>query len=289
MRRFSISAFLDQLKAYAADGTPAERRLARFFLDNLADIPFETAASIATKMDLSPMTVGRFLRRLGFQGVDGLKSELRSGAVSSAWQLTDRIETLREDLKAGRLMAELMQEQVETLHRLYEMSNQERWISAVDMILGAREIFIASYQNIGGIARYFAEQLSYARDGVRYMDGLNGTYVELLGHPADDTLLILIDARRFASKSRILASEAANAGHRMLVITDQHCDWLDPERHRALILPPATARTWDSFMSLAALLDFLMTSVVIAGGDAVAERTRRIEALQDRFGDFDRK
>jgi DNA-binding MurR/RpiR family transcriptional regulator len=277
------------LKAYAADGTPAERRLARFFLDNMADIPFETAASIATKMDLSPMTVGRFLRRLGFQGVDGLKSELRSGAVSSAWQLTDRIETLREDLKAGRLMAELMQEQVETLHRLYEMSNQERWISAVDMILGAREIFIASYQNIGGIARYFAEQLSYARDGVRYMDGLNGTYVELLGHPAEDTLLILIDARRFASKSRILANEAAKAGHRMLVITDQHCDWLDPERHRALILPPATARTWDSFMSLAALLDFLMTSIVIAGGDAVAERTKRIEFLQDRFGDFDRK
>jgi DNA-binding MurR/RpiR family transcriptional regulator len=277
------------LKAYAADGTPAERRLARFFLDNMADIPFETAASIATKMDLSPMTVGRFLRRLGFQGVDGLKSELRSGAVSSAWQLTDRIETLREDLKAGRLMAELMQEQVETLHRLYEMSNQERWISAVEMILGAREIFIASYQNIGGIARYFAEQLSYARDGVRYMDGLNGTYVELLGHPPEDTLLILIDARRFASKSRILANEAAKAGHRMLVITDQHCDWLDPERHRALILPPATARTWDSFMSLAALLDFLMTSIVIAGGDAVAERTKRIEFLQDRFGDFDRK
>jgi DNA-binding MurR/RpiR family transcriptional regulator len=235
------------------------------------------------------MTVGRFLRRLGFQGVDGLKSELRSGAVSSAWQLTDRIETLREDLKAGRLMAELMQEQVETLHRLYEMSNQERWISAVEMILGAREVFIASYQNIGGIARYFAEQLSYARDGVRYMDGLNGTYVELLGHPPEDTLLILIDARRFASKSRILANEAAKAGHRMLVITDQHCDWLDPERHRALILPPATARTWDSFMSLAALLDFLMTSIVIAGGDAVAERTKRIEFLQDRFGDFDRK
>lgn len=277
------------MKAYAADGTPAERRLARFFLDNMADIPFETAASIATKMDLSPMTVGRFLRRLGFQGVDGLKSELRSGAVSSAWQLTDRIETLREDLKAGRLMAELMQEQVETLHRLYEMSNQERWISAVEMILGAREVFIASYQNIGGIARYFAEQLSYARDGVRYMDGLNGTYVELLGHPPEDTLLILIDARRFASKSRILANEAAKAGHRMLVITDQHCDWLDPERHRALILPPATARTWDSFMSLAALLDFLMTSIVIAGGDAVAERTKRIEFLQDRFGDFDRK
>ena len=284
-----IATLQENLRSYARDGTPAERRLARYLLDNIADVPFETAASIAGKLDLSPMTVGRFLRRLGFQGVEGLKSGLRTGAVSSAWQLTDRMETLREDLKAGRLLAELMSEQVETLHRLYEMSNQKRWNEAVEMIVGAREVFIASYQNIGGIARYFSEQLSYARDGVRYMDGLNGTYVELLDHAPEGTLLILIDARRFASKSRVLAREAVAAGHRLLVITDQHCDWLDPERHAALVLPATGARTWDSFMSLAALLDFLMTSVVVAVGDAVSKRTERIAELQDKFGDFDKK
>ena len=285
----AITEFQEQLSGYARTGTPAERRLARFLMDNIGDIPFETAASIAAKMDLSPMTVGRFLRRLGFQGVEGLKDELRGGAVSSAWQITGRIETLRNDLQEGRLLAELMSDQVQTLHRLYEMSNQKHWASAVEMILTAGEVFVASFQNVGGIARYFSEQLSYARDGVRYMDGMNGTYVELLDHPPENTLLILIDARRFASKSRILAREAAAAGHKLLVVADQHCDWIDPEHHTALILPPSQARTWDSFMSLAALLDFLMTSVVIAGGDAVRKRTERIALLQDTFGDFDRR
>lgn len=285
-----IDADLAQkLMQYCQDGTPAQRRLASFFLENLSDIPFETAASIAAKMDVSPMTVGRFLRSLGFQGLDNLKSALRTSAISSAWQLTGRIETLRVDLKEGRLLAELMQEQVEMLHRLYDMSNQPGWAKAVDQILSAREIYVASYQNIGGIARYFMEQLSYARDGVRYMDGLNGTYAELLDHPSEGTLLILIDARRFASKSRILADEAARAGHAVLVVTDPYCDWVNPARQTVLALPPTVARTWDSFMSLAALLDFLMTSVVIAGGEAVRSRTKRIERLQNTFGDFDRK
>lgn len=278
-----------KLRHYCHDGSAAQRRLANFFLENLSDIPFETAASIAVKMDVSPMTVGRFLRSLGFQGLDNLKNALRSRAISSAWELTGRIETLRVDLKEGRLLAELMQEQVEMLHRLYDMSNQAAWATAVDQILGAREIYVASYQNIGGIARYFTEQLSYARDGVRYMDGLNGTYAELLDHQGEDALLIIIDARRFASKSRILADEAAKVGHATLVITDAYCDWVNPARQTVLALPPTAARTWDSFMSLAALLDFLMTSVVIAGGEAVRSRTKRIERLQNAFGDFDRK
>lgn len=279
----------EMLQRLASEGTPAERRLARFFIDNFNDLPFETATSIADKMAMSPMTVGRFLRRLGFQGVDGLKEALRSDAVSSAWQITDRIDVLRKDLAEGRLLAELMAEQIETLHRLYEMSNQPHWTKAVAMIGAANEVFVASYQNIGGIARYFSEQLSYARDKVRYMDGLNGTYVELLDHPPEGTLLILIDCRRFASKSRILAKAASEAGHKVLIVTDRHCDWIDPERHVALVLPPVRHRTWDSFMSLAALLDFLVTSVVIAAGEGVRERTDRITELQTLFGDFDKR
>lgn len=284
---------MDNLRAKLNDlagaGTPAERKLARYFLDNLNDLPFETAASIAEKMRVSPMTVGRFLRRLGYQGHDALKAAMRGGAVSSAWQITDRIDVLRRDLADGSLLADLMTEQIETLHRIYEMSNQKPWTDAVSAILTAQDVFVASYQNIGGIARYFTEQLAYARPRVRYMDGLNGTYVELLDKPPQGSMLILIDTRRYASKSRLLAQAASRAGHPVVVVTDQYCDWLDPRRHHALVLPVSRFRVWDCFMSLAALLDFLVTSVVIASGDESRARTERIALLQDMFGDFDKR
>lgn len=282
-----------QLEPYAREGTPAQRRLARFLLENIPSLPFETASSIADKVGVSQMTVGRFLRKLGFRGLDGLKGSLRPSAVSSAWHVVGPPDVLRRDLADGRLLAELMAEQIATLHHLYEMSNGETWAKAVQAIVSAGDVFVASFQNIGGIARYFAEQLTYARDRVRYMDGLNGTYVELLSHPArgpdGPTLLILVDCRRFASKSRLLAREAAAAGHAVLVVTDGHCDWLEPATQIALVLPKVRTRAWDSFMSLAALLDFLVTSVVIAGGERVRERTDRIARLQDVFGDFDRR
>ncbi|WP_370676966.1 MurR/RpiR family transcriptional regulator [Pleomorphomonas sp. PLEO] len=277
-----------KLEATVATGTPAERRLARFFIDNLANVPFETAASIGQQLHLSPMTVSRFLRRLGFQGLDGLKTELRLRATTTAWQVSDTPDTLQRDLQNGQLLAEVMTDQIETLHRLYALSKQPVWAEAVRRLLTAREVFVASYQNIGGIARYFAEQLAYARDGVRYLDGLNGTYAELLDHPPEGTLLVLVDCRRFASKSRVLAREAVAAGHDLLVVTDQYCDWV-AEDQCVLMLPATRSRTWDNFMSLAALLDFLMTSVIADGGEAVRRRTQRIARLQDVFGDFEKR
>lgn len=277
-----------KLAVTVATGTPAERRLARFFIDNLANLPFETAASIGQQLHLSPMTVSRFLRGLGFQGLDGLKTELRLRATTTAWQVSDTPDILQRDLQNGQLLAEVMTDQIETLHRLYVLSKQPAWAEAVGRLLTAREVFVASYQNIGGIARYFAEQLAYARDGVRYLDGLNGTYVELLDHPPEGTLLVLVDCRRFASKSRILAREATAAGHQLLVITDQYCDWVT-EDQCALMLPATRSRTWDNFMSLAALLDFLMTSVIADGGEEVRRRTQRVARLQDMFGDFEKR
>lgn len=280
---------IDKIRPFVTGGTPAERRMARFLLDNLNELPFETAQAISDQLDLSPMTVSRFLRRLGFQGLEGLKASLRTRSPATAWGTEGTSDGLRHDLENGRLLAEVMTEQVETLHRIYEMTNTPEWQRSVTAILKAKAVFVASYQNIGGIARYFAEQLSYARDDVRYSDGLNGTYVEILGRPADGAILILIDARRFAAKSRLLSDAAAEIGLDTLVITDAHCDWVEPGRHRVMTLPPSRSRTWDNFMSLAALLDFLVTAVVVEGGEAVRRRTERLAALQNHFGDFEKR
>lgn len=79
--------FVQKLRQYAKTGTPAERRIAKYFTEHLNDLPFETAASVADRLDLSPMTVGRFLRSLGYQGLDSVKVEIRETVTTSPAQL----------------------------------------------------------------------------------------------------------------------------------------------------------------------------------------------------------
>jgi len=283
-----------KLRSDAAHQTNSDQLLARYFEANLQQIPFETAASIAKKLDLSPMTVGRFLRRIGYNGLDELKNDLKrisskGGPKSSAWELTGSIEDLRRDQQEGRLVSGLIAQQIDVLHGISAMSNTEMWEKAVSAITTAEAVFVASFQNIAGIARYFSEQMQYVRGEIAFMDGANGTYLEMFGSSAKNKLLILIDCRRFASKTRPLAKLAREAGINVLLVTDIHCNWADEDSDISLVLPSMRWRTWDSFLPLAALLDLLVTSCLIALGDDIAERAELVRTLQNAFGDFVRR
>ncbi|ANB73051.1 MurR/RpiR family transcriptional regulator [Paraburkholderia phytofirmans] len=283
-----------KLSSDAARQTHSDQLLARYFEANLQQIPFETAASIAKKMDLSPMTVGRFLRRIGYNGLDELKNDLKrisrkGGPKSSAWELSGSIEDLRRDQQEGRLVSELIEQQIDVLRGISAMARSDKWDKAVSTITNAEAVFVASFQNIAGIARYFSEQMQYVRGGITFMDGANGTYLEMFGSSARNRLLILIDCRRFATKTRPLAKLAREAGITVLLVTDIHCNWADEDSDISLVLPSMRWRTWDSFLPLAALLDLLVTSCLITLGDDVVERAELVRTLQNTFGDFVRR
>jgi DNA-binding MurR/RpiR family transcriptional regulator len=283
----SVEKTLARFRTEEARKTKAGRLLSDYFTQRIADVPFETAASIAAHLDISPMTVTRYLRDRGYGSLDALKSELRMGPINSAWDISENFESLNRDLRDGRLLSDLVAKQIEVLHSLNGLTHEPRWQQAVAQITGSASIYIASFQNIGGISRYFAEQLAYVRSGVRYMDGLNGTYLELFeGDPAG-RLLIIIDCRRFATKSRLLAEAASEAKLPIVVVTDAHCDWADRIEATILKIPAMRWRTWDSFMPLAALLDLIVTNAIIVEGDKVLERGQVIRRLQSHFGDFE--
>src|SRR5450755_4580545 len=62
--------------------TPSEQKLGTFFLSHLSELPFETAASIGKHVSVSAMTVGRYIRKLGYSDLKDIKDELRAKPVS---------------------------------------------------------------------------------------------------------------------------------------------------------------------------------------------------------------
>lgn len=52
--------------AHLDRATKAEKAIASYFLTNLQSLPFETAATVATKIGISEATIGRFCRSPGF-------------------------------------------------------------------------------------------------------------------------------------------------------------------------------------------------------------------------------
>jgi DNA-binding MurR/RpiR family transcriptional regulator len=278
---------LERLGSDKMRRSKSDKVLAQYLERHLAELPFETARSIAAKVGVSPMTVGRFLRRAGFDGLEPLKQELRHARSNPAWQVKGEVDVLQGDIREGKLLALLINQQIDNLRQVYEVTITQEWQTCVDTLIAASEVYVAAYQNIRGTAQYMAAQLSYARPCVQYVDGLNGTYAEVLDSAVEGRVLFLIEARRFASKALPLALEARKAGVKVLLLTDEFCPWAKEASDIALIIPGPHGPLWDGSATIMAVIDLLLSNVIVVLGDQVDRRVEMLTGLQDVFGDFE--
>ncbi|CAN7417303.1 MurR/RpiR family transcriptional regulator [Rhizobium rhizogenes] len=271
-----------KLRQYMKSGTPAERRIAKYFSEHLNELPFETASSVADRLELSPMTVGRFLRSLGYQGLDGIKVHLKENVPSVTLQLPNVLEQLQKDAYEGLSLAGQIAEQVEMLQHLYHLTSQPQWLDAVASCLSSSEIFVATHLSLAGLGRHFSDRLEFARDHVQFLDGANGSYIELFGRQGNDALVVIIDSPRFIT-SRLLARSARRTGYKVLLITSQYTEWAHEFANITLALPPLRIGSSNDFSAMTALLECLASAVIQAAGEEAEKRIRKIEELEGMF------
>ncbi len=72
------TSLAEKLRADFSQLTKSEKAVASYTLTHMNSLPYETAASIAESAGVSSMTVSRFLRNLGFNGLSDLKEHLRT-------------------------------------------------------------------------------------------------------------------------------------------------------------------------------------------------------------------
>lgn len=277
--------FVQKLRQYAKSGTPAERRIAKYFTEHLSDLPFETAASVADRLDLSPMTVGRFLRSLGYQGLDSVKVQIRDVSGVSATQMQASMSELQVDAADGKPLAVLVSEQIQALHHIYHLTGQSQWSEAIAMIRAASEVFIATHVLQASFAAHFSQRLTQARDGVHALDGSGNRFAELFARVnGNDALLVIIDSQRF-KKARLLARIARRYGYKVVLISAHSANWMPEQANLILPLPPARAGEADNLPPVIALLDCLSSAVVTASGEEAVLRAGRMAEFSAMLGD----
>lgn len=280
-------ALAERLRAGFAERSRAERAVASYMLANLPRLPFETAASIAEAVGVSQMTVGRFLRGVGYSNLSELKDELRQGLGASSLLVSNRVERLGEGGEAGERLRRNFDLEVESLLTVYELPGTPAWTRTAARLAEADSVSAAGFQTLEGIASIFVQRLTYLRPAVRLLDGRDGTFADLLAGGERKPALVLFEMRRETRACRLLAEAAAERGVGLTVICDAHCAWAHELADDVLVASTESHLFWDNQAPFLSLLNLLLDGVARALEPAVGERTRRLHALQDRFGQFE--
>ncbi len=174
--------------------TPAERTLWAYIQANLDTLAFENGASLAQKSGVSPNTVSRFLRRLGYKGLKSLKEELRDEVrVQSLLNpaLIERVEQ-PEDLVAH------LNEEIEALRDFAAQLAGPRWQDIVSRVSEAERVFVCGFQTIRGLAEDFANRLALVRSGVEFLDLYSGVLGQWLDSHDRRCCVVLVDIAPYA-------------------------------------------------------------------------------------------
>ncbi|MDR6103446.1 DNA-binding MurR/RpiR family transcriptional regulator [Agrobacterium larrymoorei] len=269
-----MEKLLIDLSRLMKSGTPAERRIAKYLMEHLNELPFETAATLAEKLGLSPMTVGRFLRSLGYRQLSDIREHLRERVTASAAASPAESKEPRQTPLSG-----LMMQQIQAVQAVYDLAGQPVWKTALDAINESRNVFIASSAESFGLCRYFYMKLLECRERVHYLQSDGSTYIELMDEEPEDTLLILIDCGGNLPAIQRLAKIAASGGYKTVLITPRFYEW-GPESADICLTIPLHQNSSDSMLQLVAMSEFMLQSLTHNNGSNRKQRVKRIGDLQ---------
>jgi DNA-binding MurR/RpiR family transcriptional regulator len=253
--------------------TPAEQKLGTFFLSHLAELPFETAASISRRVDVSPMTVGRYIRKLGYSDLRDIKDELRARPV--AWA--------ERELSSELFASASLKAKIQALTDVYQLPGSPEFPRIVTLLASASSVHVASFQLGRFLGMGFAGFLQTLRPRVYLSDGADGSYSEVLLDCEPDGCLVLIDVRRYSRHFRLLAEEAAARGIRTVILTDVYCHWARAITDNVLMIETEIG---VRSLSMVQLLMELLLAAVAAELEGADVRRQQVHELRRKFIGF---
>lgn len=271
-----------RLEAILAAGTPGERAIAAYILENMARLSFETSASIAQAIRVSEVSVGRFARALGYRNLKEMKEALKSdvdlatlvGVSDSPWLQSH---ALRAHFNQGTgVGGEALERELRAVMRNHQLAKTPEFAACVQRIATSRQVMIAGFQTERGLATYLAHNLSYLRPAVHVLELDSGHFAELFLDDPKGTALVVIETRRYSRLAVELVKKAQDEGIPVTVITDPYCGWAPGLASEVLRVDTDFSHFWDATGQIAGLVNLLVIKVFERLGPEVEQRMSRI-------------
>ena len=256
-----IKDLQDNLKRQWDTFTTSEQKIADYLLYNPGAILFETAVSLGRRVGVSSMTVGRFLRNLGYAGLNELKEELRGDAP---WLQMFRNPDMPSD---PATMSESLKAEIRGVTAAYALTRSAEWKAIVRLLVDADRVSVASFHQARFLGLGFASLLQSIRPRTRFDEGLDGAYTDTLLDSTEKSCVLLIDFRRYSRHFRIVAEESVARGIPLVIITDSLCYWARQLTEHVLMLPAEVDKPWHNTTAATSLLSLLVGAVSREQGD----------------------
>lgn len=255
---------------------PAERKLGNVLCDFPGELASYSASELAELAGVSPATVSRFVRRLGYESYEEARRHAREERETGSLLYL----ASREARQADASLQSYHAQNVDNLQRTWAGIDMDQVDQIADTLLAARKTWVFGFRASQAFATYLRWQLLQVIEGIVVLPGAGETLGEHLVNLQPEDLVIFFGLRRRVAQSEAILAEIARSGARLLYIGDEGA-------------PARTDITWHlrcetrspgslfSHVAVMGVCHLLASRTIERAGQGGRSRLRRIGAVNE--------
>ena len=266
--------------------TKLERRIAAYLIANPTALLVDTSGTIAERAFVSPMTVTRFFKKLGFESAAAAKEALKNELYGTELRTIGK---RFDDFQRSRTTPDHevhYQSAAAATSRACALSQEPMWRDIVLLVAHADSVYATGFQTMGYLANGLVQRMGYVRANVHELDGTDGVYAKFLTDPAPKRTLIIIDTFRYGRNGPVLAKAARDRGANVVIFCDELCDWAAPITPYVVALPSEEGFFFRPTTAIHFSLNLLIQDVIDELGESVRDQMKLLSQAQELFGQY---
>ncbi len=275
--------FQSQIREFTRSARGAHRKVAEFLLVHGQDAAFMTVEDVARGAGVSPGTVSRAAKAMGFSGFPDVQERIRL-VIRRTLSPAGRLEHAHRD--SFDCSASLRQDQENLLvlsARLPEVALQE----AAALLVSVDVVHVMGTRSSYSLAYFLAFNLGQIRPGVFLMDPKAGQLQDESRRLQAGSVFVPITFPRYTRDTLSMAEVARKASCRIVAISDSSFSPLAPLAEISLSAPYQSLSFFNSYVAGFALVNALIGQVAALNKERTTEALKQLNDLHKANGVFD--
>jgi DNA-binding MurR/RpiR family transcriptional regulator len=278
----SSESFVRRVRSKLDELSSTERQLADFLLEFPGELASYAGNELAQLAGVSPSTVSRFIRRLGYENYDEARRQVRQEQEIGSPLLQGGSAAPRHLKSVAAHFQQSQANLADTFERLSDamMGEISRAIAA------APQVLIFGSRSSHAFAMYLRWQIIQVLPRVIAIPGPGETVAEYTAGLGERDCVIVFGTRRQTAQMERVLEAAKRADARIVYISDQaSADFAGATW--SLQCQCRGPGPLDNHVAVMALCDLLATMVIEAAGSAGRKRLAAVEQGHEELADFD--
>ncbi len=277
----------DRIKTGYNSFSKSQKKIADYIVEDRSDIVYIKASELAKKLSVSPSTIGRFAKAIGYGSYIEMQDDIRMLYSNSATSF-DRYNLSKKSLSDDHRTKEIMLRDVDNIITSIESQDFSKIEDYGRMIKSAKSVYIIGFRSSKVLADYLGFYLNFILDNVNIVPSGVADALDEIIHIKKDDIAIVFSFPRYSKRTYELVKYVRSKGANIIGVTDSHLSPMNKYTDNTLYARFTNSTFIDSLVAPMSLVNAIILSVVKDENENISKNFAVLEELWNTYDIYEK-